>query len=80
MRGVVYPPDDDETSQYADPLDGTMQRLDLQWVRDRDENRLQSILSFLETYGIPRDVAAPYVIKRFDLDVSPLYTYGKKGG
>ena len=38
-------------------------------LRARDDERLQGILSFLETYGIPRGVAEPYVIKRFGLHV-----------
>ena len=38
-------------------------------VREMNEARLQSILSFLETYGIPRKVAEPYVVKHFDLDI-----------
>ncbi len=38
-------------------------------TRKRNEARLQSILSFLETYGIPREVATPHVKKRFSLNV-----------
>ncbi len=75
MRGVTDEVVSDEPSSPSCVGD-VMQRSrtvfqdpELDALRERDGERLQSILSFLETYGIPRGVAEPYVIQRFGLRV-----------